>query len=98
MAFLQHYSMDQTLQEGQWASDLDQSLQEVLCASMAGPPTPRPFPPPLPDTSGRIGGETQAPWFLSAATHRGPMLYTRSMVQVWNFFNCRRSCLHVVSS
>ena len=50
LAFLRHYSLDRTLQEGQWASDrsfvhhyLDPSLPPVPCASMAGPPSP---PPP----------------------------------------------------
>ena len=54
LAFLRHYSLDRTLQEGQWASDrsfvhhyLDQSLQAVPCTSMAGPPSPR-SPPASP--------------------------------------------------
>ena len=49
LAFLRHYSVDQSLREGQWASDrsfvhhyLDQSLQAVPCSTMAGPPPPHP--------------------------------------------------------
>ena len=53
LSFLQHFSLQQSLREGQWASDtsfvhhyLDHSLQSVPCATMAGPP-PTYFPVPL---------------------------------------------------
>lgn len=58
LAFLQHYSLDQTVREGQWASArsfihhyLDHSLPAVPCASMAGPPPP----PPSSSSPGRVG-------------------------------------------
>lgn len=56
MAFLHHYSLDRTRQNGQWVSDysfvhhyLDHTLEEAPCVSMAGPP------PLLPDSPGSNG-------------------------------------------
>ena len=47
LAFLQHYSIDRVVQEGQWSSDrsfvdhyLDHLRGDIRCTSMAGPPSP----------------------------------------------------------
>ena len=71
LAFLRHYSLDRTLQEGQWASDrsfvrhyLDQSLQAVPCTSMAGPPSP-----PAPSSS---PWPVRADGFWGGCRLRGP--------------------------